>query len=751
MAELLVYDFKVINANALDQALASNERRIAQHNARLGRSLGGTSVARSVRPGAGSAGLSREARDAARIRSYWERAAKGAADFRIRQDQRASGARIRQIAREEKARKSAADREAKSLESAARSLDRQRAAGLARQGREQERAARRLRAERIGVAQGVAGRIGGSVAGTVGAVGRVAGMALGLGGTFALASATQTQIDESARASQLANQAGKPEIKGEILRESRQVKGFTGMEALEGLGSFVDVTGDLDTARKALPELAQLSLATGAALNDLGAAAGNAFIPLADKIKDPQERLKALMATMRAIAGQGSVGAVEIKDMAIEMAGLAAATNKFKGDPAGLIKTVGAMAQAARQRGGAGTAAEASTSVSRFVTDLVGNQDKFKAQNIKLGDRDKSGNLTQLRDPQEIVVDVLKKTGGDLGKINKLFGVYAERAVAGFSPLFAQAEAANQALPKEQQQKKGVAGEKAVRAEFSRLLAAELSPEQQAERAASRLDDSDLKFKEASKAFNAEIGTKLLPVLTDLIPQFTKLIPSLAKAAELFAKLVDSVAKDPVGSIGKLIAAKIALDLAGAGIGAVARNAFERIFAGMPIPGVGAGAGGVAGGAAGAGKLGMVLGAAGIGAAIGAPIAAGIYTSGVANFEQGEASIAESGQRLNFIRELGPNANTQQISEARSAIEAQQEKVRELGKTSMFDDFMGLFGASNREVEKKSQETILSDMQAAFAKVTEDMRAAARAQTEAANKLAQNGPNRGDSPSSPVK
>ena len=48
---LLDYDFRVINANALAEVLASNERRIAQHNARVSR-LTGTPVSGGRLPAA---------------------------------------------------------------------------------------------------------------------------------------------------------------------------------------------------------------------------------------------------------------------------------------------------------------------------------------------------------------------------------------------------------------------------------------------------------------------------------------------------------------------------------------------------------------------------------------------------------------------------------------------------------------------------------------------------------------------------
>src|SRR6185436_14121741 len=96
--------------------------------------------------------------------------------------------------------------------------------------------------------------------------------------------------------------------------------------------SFTDVTGDLETARQLLPEMSKVALATSTDLAELGSAMGSAFIPLADQIKNPTERLKAMNAVMKATAGMGAVGAVEVKDLAAEMAGLAAASQRFGGN-----------------------------------------------------------------------------------------------------------------------------------------------------------------------------------------------------------------------------------------------------------------------------------------------------------------------------------------------------------------------------------------------------------------------------------
>src|SRR5690606_30796005 len=203
-------------------------------------------------------------------------------------------------------RERAIKRETAEIRRQTREIDRQIRASE-RRTKELQRAARAQQLARERTAGRVlagAGRVVSSTAGVLGAGLRTVGGIATIGGTIAAGSAVRQQMDEAARASQLANQAGTPELKGELLRDAQRVQGFSGMEILEALGQFADVTGDLDTGRAVIADLAELALATGTALEDMAAAAGNAFIPLSDRIEDPQRRMEELLSTMRAIAGQ---------------------------------------------------------------------------------------------------------------------------------------------------------------------------------------------------------------------------------------------------------------------------------------------------------------------------------------------------------------------------------------------------------------------------------------------------------------
>lgn len=432
--------------------------------------------------------------------------------------------------------------------------------------REEAKALRSRQATAARITRG-AGRV---VSGAVGAVGtglRVLGGAAAIGGTLAVGNAIRTQMNEAALASQLANQAGNPALKGQLLKESQGVKGFTGEETLGALSGFVEKTGDLEAGRKVMQSMGQLALATSADFGELGEAAGQAFNVIRDQISDPKKQIEALNDVMTTLAAQGTMGAVEIKDMASELASLGAASRKYQGGPVELLKTMGAMAQATVARGGAPTAAEASTAIVRFGEDLT----KKPAQKALAGlgvnvfaDKGK----TILKDPAEIMADIMAKTGGDQTKLQDILNAQSIRALQGFSPLYLDAE----------KKQKG-SGKSAMMAEFARFSGASLSKEDLAARANSRLEDTDLQFKEAMKQFNAALGSQLLPVVTKLIPKFTEMVPVITdivgKGVELAGWLAENPWKGAFAGMGILIGKELAV----AGIGKATSWGVEKLLA----------------------------------------------------------------------------------------------------------------------------------------------------------------------------
>jgi|GEM_PF-4120693 len=479
-------------------------------------------------------------REERRIATEQARAAKLVANTRIREERRVSSEQTknekwRQLLQNRHFQQ--AERERKRSESSA-SRNRQRAAASFMGG-----AAR--------VSQGTIGLLGTGL--------KVAAGTAGITGAIAFGNAAQTQMSEQAMASRLANQGGNPQLKGRLLSEAQNVEGFTGSEVLSGLGAFTDVTGDLDTARKTMGDMAKLALATGSSLDDVAAAAGN-FSNNLREIEDPGQRAKKIMEAMRALAGQGMAGAVELKDLASGGAVVGAAAGQYTGDPTENIKKAGVLAQAARQEGGASSADEALTSLSRFNDQVIANADKLEGMGVKAVVRGKGGEIQSIADPRTIIADVLQKTKGDLGVINDLFDVRGSRVVRGFSKSYQRG------------------GRQGVLNQFDELMGTELDQKNIDTNVKSRLSDSDMQFQEATKKFNAAIGEKLIPELTKLIPKFQEMIPAMAELTTRVMGAAHWLAENPFAGASAIVGGFIAKELATAGIGAAMSSATNALL-----------------------------------------------------------------------------------------------------------------------------------------------------------------------------
>ncbi len=768
---ILEYDFSVVGTANIDKAFASIEKRAAVHNARMNRAFG----VRSSGAGASAGAPAMARRASSDVAKQAEREQRRIAK-EIEKSDRQHNLMKRQFHAEQLR---AQDREKRQQEKNARYLqniknrhfqqeDRDRKSAERRQVRVAESALR----ERQRAAKGMVGAVGRSAGGSLKAVGAIGAGALAIGGSFALNSAIQTQMSEGAQASKLANQAGDPSLKGRLLGEARGVRGFSGSEALAGMGEFVTKTGELQTARDIIKDMGELALATDTDLGDLGATAGQAFNVLKDSISDPIERVKVLKELMGTLAQQGSLGAVEMKDLAQDFGKLGAATRAFEGDAPALLRSMGAFAQMAVARGGAEGSADASTASARLSNDIVTHRKKFAAL---VGGDDKlksKTDATKLRDPLEIMLDVLDKTGGDVMKTGGLFGNESVKIFRGLSSVYSAAES----------KKKGT-GRAAVQAEYDRFAGAKLDSKEIASRANSRMEDADLQFKEVMKNFNTVLGNELLPTVTKLVPELTKLIPVAQTLGRLLGKFVESLVDNPLSTIGQVIAAKVAWDIASARIGSSIKDAVSKsISSSGPIKVDGKGV--------------NMSGAVFDGLSLGVTGAMALYASGVVNFEQREGSDEAMGRELNEIR--GLEGNEANLKRAKGLLDTTRKQQLEDEKPGIFESLFGgalqlgnlmpqtlpdgsvRAGGLDTEGTRQAARGVAqfvgagpSDAQTDFAKTTEtdamkeirrmeaeiaktnkdaaDTQAeAAKISLQAAEKSAGNGPNRGNTPS-PVK
>jgi len=218
---------------------------------------------------------------------------------------------------------------------------------------------------------------------------------------------------------------------------------------------------------------------------------------------------------------------------------------------------------------------------------------------------------TALRDPAQIIMESVHKTGGALPALGKMFGERSVKAVEPFRKMYVEAGG-------------GSAGVKAMMTAFKEKRGQRMSQTEITESAAFRRAQEDKTFSIAMGDLTRKMGAELLPAITELIPAITKLAPLFISAAEAGAKFVGWLAENPYTGIAAIIGGLIAKDIAMAGIGMLLRAGIAKalLAAGITVPGaVVPGAAAAPGALASAGAALAKLGPAALASTAAAPIA----------------------------------------------------------------------------------------------------------------------------------
>ena len=360
--------------------------------------------------------------------------------------------------------------------------------------------------------------------------------ARGLGVNMDPASMVQSYVQRQSLAVDIANSgyqhgaagaAGKRQDPDAIMREASKIAVSTGTDAsaaLEGLQKFVAVTGDLETGRAVMGATAKLAAATGTHLEDAVTAAGE----MSAKLGDIPNKAETINALMRQIAGQGKLGAVEMRDFAKQLASVAAVAPKFGGNIGTNIGEMAIILQEARQMGGGKNAAQAATAVTAFASTFSkGARIKaFEKAGIDVFQRNSDGSRGALQSAESIILASLKKTGGDTVKMGALYGsVQARRATGGFETIYSRAGG-------------GAKGLAAVSAEFERLRTATMSEEEVEKEFGAHMQTSAAK----AAVFNAKMQETVDELSAKLLPSLEEFGPSLIESAGAAAQVLGSLA-----------------------------------------------------------------------------------------------------------------------------------------------------------------------------------------------------------------
>jgi hypothetical protein len=380
-----------------------------------------------------------------------------------------------------------------------------------------------------------------------GAAKKAASLAYGIAKDIARASGVDTDIGSIAKknfdletsAQNVSNQGfigndprnNRRVSKEALVTQALDVGSRTGTDAnalIEGLDKFTSKTGDLRTGRDIMEQMSTYAKATGASVEDFMDAAGD----IANQLGNVENKGKAVSDLMRSFAGQGKLGAVEIKNMATQMAKIGAASLRFEGDKSGAITQMGAMAQMARARGGAFSAANAATSVGAFagVFSKGARLSAFEKLGVNV-----QGAGDKVKSPKQILVESMlaaekhAKTSGKGGlgtQFDKTMGtmfsdVSSRKSTLGFESIFKEKGG-------------GAAGAAAVTAEFERLENAIIADEEIAASFAAAMRTSTSQ----AEVFNNEIRKSAMQMQTALAPAMASLYKALVPLAGKAASVV---------------------------------------------------------------------------------------------------------------------------------------------------------------------------------------------------------------------
>lgn len=263
--------------------------------------------------------------------------------------------------------------------------------------------------------KGSLGKVGGKMLGVAGAG---AAAALGVVGIAAAGTFDDVmKLEKGLTRYQIATDATDAEMANfrTSLSEQARAAGLSRQELLDGAAAYVALTGDAKGAASGMALFAKVSNATGATIADVSATAA----AMKDNLQiDPKD----FEAAFSALHVQGKAGAVELRELATELAGVAPSFAKFKGGggTAGLAE-MGAALQVVRK--GFGSTSEAATGFRSLLVAVQRNAKKFQAAGVRIYDKDPKTGKKTLRDFSDIVDAISNsKLAKDPTLLTKAFG-----------------------------------------------------------------------------------------------------------------------------------------------------------------------------------------------------------------------------------------------------------------------------------------------------------------------------------------
>ena len=223
-------------------------------------------------------------------------------------------------------------------------------------------------------------------------------------------------------------------LRKEFEQTAAKTPGIKAMDVAQAVQQFVAKTGNLDVARKSQGVFATVASATGSDIADVSAAAADLFQ------KFEIDTVEGMADAMAALAFQGKAGSFELKDAAGQFAKLSAAASRFglaKG--ADGVRTLGGLTQIARSA--TGSPEQAATAVEAMFRQFTSSSALKQLKSIRVDPFLDKGK-TQTKEIRGLIVETITKSGGNLEKLQHIFG---EEGIRAISPIISEFNKAKQA------------------------------------------------------------------------------------------------------------------------------------------------------------------------------------------------------------------------------------------------------------------------------------------------------------------
>ena len=427
---------------------------------------------------------------------------------------------------------------------------------------EEARAEERTRAR---ISRGIGHSVTRGVGHSIGSMASLAGGTLAIGGGFALAEIAGRELAAQKTAALLVNAVttGTAPPPGanvaSILAQASTVSQATGMGKEELIGGTLEYSrkargGDFQGAMANMGFFAKLSKTTGTDINDIAAAAGTLQSQNTD-LKAPE-----MQQMLLDVYAQGKAGSMSMIDVAKQVGILSSTRSSYQGNAADNQRKLLALGQLAAPEG---TVEEAGTFIKNLSAE-AGSHRKSTKETVGLEQMgvkyDKYG---RMESPEQMISSVFKGTGGDITKIEKIFGLRGTALFRSLQPAYAQAGG-------------GDAGVAAVQAKMASVTGATMTSQDLDAQMQQLMSTPAERFQKALNQVSEVVSERVEPILTELANKLEENKGAIEHFMTGILDVAEWLVQNPWKGIGTAVTLSITKELAVAGIGQLVGQALTN-------------------------------------------------------------------------------------------------------------------------------------------------------------------------------